>query len=172
MKKLILAMLAVFLTVQTIPALAQSDDFDSHKQEFSKHRDKGDYQKHRDKMRKKHKSIMQELQLTEEQMEQERNLRKAGRSKVEPIIKEMKALKDKIKEMREAGATKDEIMAIRQEMKPLREKKKELIQKHMQEFESILTPEQKAKFQEIKAKRKNERREHRKERKASAKAEN
>lgn len=82
---------------------------------------------------KKHKEMgekfAKELGLTEEQKAQADKIREEGREKLKPIMKEMKALREKADKMRE---------------------------ENMKEFEKILTPEQKAKMEKMKADRKAE----------------
>lgn len=81
--------------------------------------------------RKMHKEMgekfAKELGLTEEQKAQADKIRKEGREKVKPVMEEMKALREKADQLRE---------------------------ENMKEFEKILTPEQKAKLEQIKAERK------------------
>lgn len=67
------------------------------------------------------------LGLTEEQKAKADKIRKAGHEKVKPLMKQMDELREKMDKLRE---------------------------ENMKEFESILTPEQKAKLDKIKAERK------------------
>lgn len=71
------------------------------------------------------KKMAEKLNLTKEQQEQAAKIRQEGRKKIEPLMKEMKDLREKIDTERRAN---------------------------MEEFENILTPEQKKSFDEIKAK--------------------
>lgn len=64
-----------------------------------------------------------ELGLSDEQKAEAKKIRKEGREKVEPLMKEMKVLREKMDKMRE---------------------------ENMKEFEKILTPEQKAKMEQMK----------------------
>lgn len=68
-----------------------------------------------------------DLGLTEEQQKKAEDLRKAGRKKMEPLFEEMKTLHEKMDKVRE---------------------------ENLKEFETILTPEQKAKLEKMKAERK------------------
>ena len=61
--------------------------------------------------------------------------------------------REKAKAIREAGHKK--IKPLMQEMKTLREKMDKLRHENMEEFEKILTPEQKNKFKEMKKEMKN-----------------
>lgn len=68
-----------------------------------------------------------DLGLTEEQKAQADKIRKDGREKMEPLMKEMKTLREKMDKLREDN---------------------------MKDFEKILTPEQKDKLDKIKAEHK------------------
>lgn len=73
------------------------------------------------------KKLAEELGLTAEQQKKAEEIRKADFEKMKPLMEEMKKLREKMDKMRE---------------------------ENMKSFESILTPEQKIKFEEIKAKHK------------------
>jgi len=78
----------------------------------------------REEMHKKMAEKMaKDLDLTEAQKEQAKAIREKGKKEIEPLMDEMKNLREKMDEKRRAN---------------------------MQEFEQILTPEQKAKFEELK----------------------
>lgn len=83
-----------------------------------------------DKMPPRHemrgpKDFAKELNLTDEQKVQADKIREEGRKKMEPLMQERKALHDKMEGVRK---------------------------ENMAEFEKILTPEQKEKFENIKKK--------------------
>lgn len=67
--------------------------------------------------------MAEDLGLTAEQQEKAKAIHEKGRAEIEPLMKEMKALREKMDAKRRAN---------------------------MEEFESILTPEQKAKFEALK----------------------
>ncbi len=69
------------------------------------------------------KKMAEDLSLTEEQQEQAKKIREEGHKKIKPLMKEMKKLRKKIDKERRAN---------------------------MEEFEKILTPEQKDKFEKLK----------------------
>jgi len=82
--------------------------------------------KHMAEMEKKmSEKLADELGLSQEQQEQAKNIRKAGREKLKPLFEEMKTIREKMDKIRK---------------------------ENMQTFEEILTPEQKAKLKEIKDK--------------------
>lgn len=70
--------------------------------------------------------IAKDLNLTEEQQAKAKEIREEGRKDIEPLMQEMKDLREKMDTKRKAN---------------------------MEEFEKILTPEQKAKFEEMKNKK-------------------
>ena len=73
------------------------------------------------------KKLAEKLGLTAEQQKKAEEIRKADFEKMKPLMEEMKKLREKMDEMRK---------------------------ENMKSFEAILTPKQKAKFEEIKAKHK------------------
>ncbi|MBQ7659924.1 MAG: Spy/CpxP family protein refolding chaperone [Alphaproteobacteria bacterium] len=79
-----------------------------------------DHEQMRQKMMGK---IAKDLDLTDEQQQQAKQIREEGRKEIEPLMNEMKELRKKMDAKRRAN---------------------------MEEFEKILTPEQKAKFEEMK----------------------
>lgn len=96
-------------------------------------------------MRKEHaEKFAKELGLTEEQKAQAEKLREEGRKKMEPLMKEMKDLRERMDAERKAN---------------------------MEEFEKILTPEQKEKLEAKKEEGRKKFEEMRKERKEGNKGE-
>ncbi|MBR2299278.1 MAG: hypothetical protein IJ870_01730 [Alphaproteobacteria bacterium] len=78
-----------------------------------------------DFQKKMAEKIAKDLNLTPEQQEQAAAIREAGKQEIEPMMNEMNALRERIDAKRRAN---------------------------MEEFENILTPEQKEKFEQIKQK--------------------
>lgn len=81
---------------------------------------------HEQRMEQMEDKLAQELGLTAEQQVQAKKIHQEGRKKVKPLMDEMKDIRKKMDELR---------------------------QENMKEFEAILTPDQKAKFEKIKAER-------------------
>ena len=122
MKKLYLALLcATALTCGANLAYAQEDNTMPPP---PPHHSEQDIQKHHEKMENK---LADELKLTDEQRTKAKELRKASREKIKPLLDEMKALRKKMDEIRKENMTA---------------------------FEELLTPEQKEAFEKIKAERK------------------
>jgi len=78
---------------------------------------------HEEMRQKMQNKIAEDLGLTAEQQEQAKAIHEKGKAEIEPLMKEMKALREKMDAKRRAN---------------------------MEEFEKILTPDQKAKFEELK----------------------
>ena len=83
-----------------------------------------DMEKHHEKMQQK---LADELKLTDEQRTKAKEMRKASREKMKPLLDEMKKTREKMDNLR---------------------------QENMKAFEEILTPEQKETFAKIKEERK------------------
>ena len=81
-------------------------------------------EKHHEKMAKK---LAEDLNLTEEQQAKAKEMRQNAREKIKPLIDERKAIREKMDSIRK---------------------------ENMKAFEELLTPEQKATFEKIKAERK------------------
>lgn len=86
-----------------------------------------DMEKHHEKMENK---LADDLKLTDEQRAQAKEMRQEARKKIKPLMKEMKGIRQKMDKIRK---------------------------ENMEAFEKILTPEQKAQFDKIKAERKAQR---------------
>lgn len=82
--------------------------------------------RHEQRMEQMENKLAQELGLTAEQQVQAKKIHQEGRKRVKPLMDEMKDIRKKMDELR---------------------------QENMKEFEAILTPDQKAKFEKIKAER-------------------
>lgn len=80
---------------------------------------------HEEMQKKMTEKLTKELGLTDEQQEQSKAIHDKGKADMEPLMKEMKDLREKMDAVRKAN---------------------------MEEFEKILTPEQKQKFEEMKSK--------------------
>lgn len=78
---------------------------------------------HKEMHQKMQKKIAEDLGLTAEQQEQAKTIHEKGKADMEPLMKEMKDLREKMDAKRRAN---------------------------MEEFEKILTPDQKAKFEDLK----------------------
>ena len=118
MKKTFLSILlgATIISAGAFCANAQTPDA----QDMPKVEHKIDFNEMHKKMQIK---IAEDLGLTAEQQEQAKAIHEKGKAEIEPLMKEMKALREKMDAKRRAN---------------------------MEEFEKILTPDQRAKFEEMK----------------------
>ena len=110
--------------------------------------------------KKPHNELENKLNLTEEQKAKAKEIRMQGREEIKPIIDELRAKKEKIREIKASSLSEKEkasqIEAQRKEIQSLREQADKIREKNMTQFENILTAEQKVEFnkfkQEMKAK--------------------
>lgn len=114
--------IAVLLTTSSINAFAETPSASTPTPVVTEQQPihKFDHKSHFEKISQK---LSKELNLTAEQEEKAKLLREEGHKKIEPLMKEMKALRKKMDELRK---------------------------ENMSEFEKILTPEQLDKFKKIK----------------------
>lgn len=107
-----------------LPPPPPGHEFDAPRPPMDGHEMKGPHGKD---MRGGPDRLAKDLGLTDEQKEQARKIHEQGREKVKPLMEEMKNIHEKMEKLRK---------------------------ENMAEFEKILTPEQKDKFEKIKAERK------------------
>lgn len=100
-----------------------------------------------DKMAEKRAKFEDKLQLTEEQKAQAKAIRLKGHEEMKPIFEQMKAKKTQIDTIKKSSITEEEkaqqIAPVKKELKALKQQARDLRIKNMQEFESILTADQK-----------------------------
>ncbi len=124
MSKTLLSILMATTILATGSVMAQAPSFEADDAQVMENVEKQRPPKRFD--REKHeemaKKMAKDLGLTAEQQEQAEAIRKEGQEKIKPLMDEMKALREKIDAERKAN---------------------------MEEFEKILTPEQKEKLKEI-----------------------
>jgi len=148
MKKIIVAVaLMSLISANAGYALAQENTLQPMKNNGWSHGNKNGWQ-HGNKL-----GLKQQLNLTEEQDVKAKQLREQSREKIKPVFEQIKAEKAKMKELREQNAGKEELAKQREKIADLMKQTKEIHKQNLVNFEEILTPEQKTKFQEIKAKK-------------------
>lgn len=103
---------------------------------------------------KKRAEFDQKLGLTEAQKAKAKELRLQSRQEMEPIMAAMKAKYEEMEAVKNSvslGFVKDKkIKALEDDMTKLKEKADALRKKNMEEFEKILTPEQKTNLETMK----------------------
>ena len=101
-------------------------------------------------------NLEEELNLTEAQKQQARQNRIQGRKEMKPVMDEIRAKKEAIMDIFDSDLTDDkkqeQVKVIQKEIKELHKKANTIREKNMQNFEKILTKEQKTKFEEMKQK--------------------
>lgn len=99
------------------------------------------------------------LNLSETQKQKAHEIRMNGHQKIRPVIEKIKAKKAEIKAVEMSKlpqAEKDKkIATLKEELKPLKQEARKIRTENTKEFEAILTPEQKVKFENFKKEHKN-----------------
>ena len=101
-------------------------------------------------------NLEEELGLTEAQKQQARQNRIQGRKDMKPVMDEIRAKKEAIMDVFDSELSddkkKERVDAMQAELKELHKKANTLREKNMQDFEKILTKDQKEKFEQLKQK--------------------
>lgn len=105
------------------------------------------------KFQEQRMNIKNELNLTEEQAAKAKILREQSREKMKPYFDQIKTEREKLKQMRESNASQEDLAKQREKVADLMKKAKEIHKQNLESFESILTPEQKTKFEANRKKR-------------------
>lgn len=99
-------------------------------------------------------NLDERLKLTEEQKKQAHDIRMKGHEKMKPVFEKMQAKRAEIKKVAESDISQDKkdkkIAELKKDMKQLKQEARKIRYENTKEFESILTPEQKAEFEKIK----------------------
>lgn len=110
--------------------------------------------------KKKKCNLDQVLNLTDEQKATLKQNREESKKKMKPIMKKMSKKKYEIDKVMLSNSSKlekiEKIEKIKAEMKVLKLQADQIRKEDMKKFESVLTDEQKAKFEEIKKEKKKE----------------
>jgi|GEM_PF-2922571 len=94
--------------------------------------------------------LKKQLNLTEEQDAKAKQIREQSRDKIKPIFEQIKAEKAKMKELVEQNSSKEVLEKQREKIAGLMKQAKEIHKQNLENFQGILTPEQKTKFEDIK----------------------
>lgn len=125
----------------------------------------GQCQEHWKKHHHHHGEFFKKLNLTKEQQARVKANREKSMTEMKPLFKQLKAEKHKYREMKESKASPEALSQQKAKIHQLRDQMKAIHKRNFENFEKILTPEQKAKFEEQKKQRKQEMKEKFKERK-------
>lgn len=106
-------------------------------------------------MRKAHEAAFeQKLGLTEVQKLKARELRKTGHSKMEPVMKDIRAKKQEAEMIRNSKLTveaqEEKLTQIDKELAELKKQARTIKKQNMKDFESILTKDQKKTLKNMK----------------------
>ena len=112
----------------------------------------------RPKMEKGHKpphvNLDELLNLTDEQKAKVKANRIKSRKAMKPVMDDIRNKREAILDVIDSDLSKDaqeaKIKALQEDIKALHKKANKLREQNMKEFENILTPEQKAKFEQFK----------------------
>lgn len=100
------------------------------------------------------KQFEQRLNLTEKQKEKAKKINEKGREKMQPLFREIGLKHQELKKVRTSELTEEEknkkIEQLRVEIRELDKKARDLRKKNSEEFEKILTKEQKAELEKMK----------------------
>ena len=108
-----------------------------------------------------HGKMMEELNLTAEQKKEIDQLHEEMRAEAEPLKEKMRALRDKMHDLwSQDSPDEDAIMALQREKSAIHLQLSELRTEMKLDMMEILTPEQRAKFKEMKGKHKGKRGKH------------
>jgi len=119
----------------------------------------------KERFKQNKEELRQRLNLTTEQQEKAKQIRENARPVIKPLFEQIHQKKQEIRELRQSGATREELQPKIDEIKSLRQKADALRKENMQKFEAILTPEQKAEFNKFKEEKKQKWQEHKGKRK-------
>ncbi len=111
--------------------------------------------------KKHHEELMKELNLTEEQKVQMKEIRKTQKEDIEPIKNELKEKEARLQELKEdENANIDEANTLIDEIYALKAQKEKLKFVHHQQVNKILTAEQRVKMKELHAEKRAAREKH------------
>jgi len=117
------------------------------------------------KMEQRVMEFNKSLGLTDEQIAKARELRANGHDKMKPLMEKKKAKFDEMRALKanssmSVKAQDRKMEALRNDMRKIDQEMRQIRRDNEQEFEAILTPEQKAKYEQIKEEGRKHFREH------------
>lgn len=95
------------------------------------------------------------LNLTPEQKEKMKDFHQESKAKIEPIFAQIKVEKAKMKQLKESGASENEINIQMKKIHKLREDMKAIRKANFEQIQTILTPEQQKEFNKMHEEHKN-----------------
>ncbi|MDJ0733680.1 MAG: Spy/CpxP family protein refolding chaperone [Nostocaceae cyanobacterium] len=139
------------LASQAVPLNSGSKDFRVAQEEPQS----GGFQgrKKGNRGRNKAQWLKQQLNLTPAQEETIQGIIEASKQEMLPLMQQMRALKQELRQLKANNASEAEIQAKLEEIKPLRSQFKQQRQAMMAKIRAELTPEQQQKLDELKQQR-------------------
>ena len=159
MKKLALLFCALCVITGSAHAAAVNDDNTNNLPKKKNPPTKEEIQKFH---KAREAAFDQKLGLTEEQKVQAKELRKQGFEKMKPVMDQIRQKKRELRTLEESGTVSDaNKKALEKDLKALKKDADKIRKQNMEEFESILTKEQKETLKQMKKEgRKNFERKH------------
>lgn len=113
---------------------------------------KADHHKDHNKecFKKRHEKFVKKLNLTQEQQDQIKSTREQSRAEMKPLFEQLRSEWHNYKKLSQSNATPEALKQQKEKIHQLRDQIREIHKKNFEKFESILTPEQKAKFEQMK----------------------
>lgn len=103
----------------------------------------------RQKMKQRRTEFRKKLNLNPEQQEKMKALREASRVKMKSLHEQLRREKAKLKQLREGGASEEEIKLQRQKIHKAKARKKEIIKANFEKMQTFLTPDQQKEFNKM-----------------------
>ena len=146
MKKILVLLLAVYLSSVTVQAKISEDTM--------KNRSPMPPRMTEQERAQRESAFEQRLGLTEEQKQKSKELRLEGRDKIKPVIEKMKSREAEIEMVKKSKLSQQEqenkLNSLNADLKTLRKQAHDIRVENMKSFEEILTPEQKQTLKEMK----------------------
>ena len=119
------------------------------------------------KMEKRVEEFNKTLGLTDEQIAKAKEIRTEGHDKMKPLMEKKKAKFDEMRELKanssmSVKAQDKKMEALRNDMRKIDQEMRQIRRDNEKEFEAILTPDQKTKYEQIKEEGRKHFREHKK----------
>ncbi len=115
------------------------------------------------KMEQKKAEFDKRLNLSSEQKDKMKAIHEASKAKIIPVFEKVKFEKAKLKQLKQSGASQQELQAQHAKVRTLREQIKTLRQEDFQQVQAILTADQQKEFNKMHEEHKKEFKKHRNE---------
>lgn len=160
MRKILLTSLIASAVVINGINLSFAEEQNTHKHSKGNYAQGQGHSKHKHMLNEQGKPVKpgailsKKLNLTPEQEAKAKAMRESSRDKIKPLFDDLRSEKEKLTQMKQAGASQQELQKQLEKIHSLKLRIKEIHQNNLGEFEKILNNEQKTEFQKIKEQRK------------------